>query len=120
MKKGSNALLILLTFVFSLLAIGLSYPQLKPSQIWFVLALLAFALSLHFFILSMPELPEKIARKEGWQLAIIGTILALVDVGVPYLLLKNTIRFWANYLFWTVLTLFVLIIGIRKISRWRG
>lgn len=118
MEKSFDAFLVLLALIFSSVAIGLSSLQLEASQIWIVLSFLAFALSLHIFIISEERISRKLATNEGWQLIIIGTILAIVDVGVPYLLLKDVARFWANYLFWSGLTLFVLIVGIWKISRW--
>ena len=56
---------------------------------------------------------------KGWQIALMGLLLGVVDVGVPYLLLRDVTRFWINYVFWTVLTLVVLILGLRRISGWK-
>lgn len=119
MKERTENFLILLIFILSSIAIISSLLHLGVQQQIFVLAILALALSFIAFLNSFPEIIIKLEESEGWQLAILGIILWILDLGVPYLLLKNTSEFWANYLFWVGLTFFVLVFGIRKITRWK-
>lgn len=56
----------------------------------------------------------------GRELASIGISLGVLDVAIPYLLLKDVSAHWANFLFWSVLTLTVLILGIMKVRGWGG
>ncbi|MFW5912233.1 MAG: hypothetical protein ACOCTL_02065 [Candidatus Hadarchaeota archaeon] len=51
-------------------------------------------------------------------IATIGILLALLNVVIPYLFFKNTSDFWINYLFWSLLTLSVVIAGTWKIRKW--
>lgn len=45
-------------------------------------------------------------------------IVAIVDIVVPYLFLKDVTKFWANYLFWFLLTGAIIIFGILYVSKW--
>lgn len=52
------------------------------------------------------------------ELAVVAIILGAIDVGIPYLLFRNVSSYWINYLFWSILTLTVLLVGILKIRNW--
>ncbi len=119
MRNRTEIFLILLIYILSTIAILLSLLHLGGQQQFFVCAILALAFFIVALLSSFPEAIVKLKGGEGWQLAILGTIFWVVNLGVPYLILKNTSRFWANYLFWTILTFFVLFVGLRKISRWK-
>ncbi len=51
------------------------------------------------------------------RVLLLGTVLALVDVGVPYLLLKDS-GTWYSYIFWVVLTAVVLSVGLYMVRGW--
>lgn len=48
----------------------------------------------------------------------VGVVAAILDVCVPYLILKDTTAFWANYVFWTLLTMVVIIFGLIQVRDW--
>lgn len=52
------------------------------------------------------------------KLALIGLVLGVVDVGVPYLFLKDVGSFWASFLFWIAFAVIVLGVGIGRVSQW--
>ena len=49
---------------------------------------------------------------------IISIIVAIVNLAIPYLFLKDYSEYWANFVFWTVLTLMVMFIGYLYIKDW--
>ncbi len=51
-------------------------------------------------------------------LGFIAVIMAVLSVGVPYTILGDIARFWASYLYWTLLTIATIIIGYIHLSRW--
>ncbi len=52
------------------------------------------------------------------NLLLLGLTIATIDIAIPYLFLKNTTKYWINYLFWTIFTIIVLTAGIWKIKKW--
>ena len=52
------------------------------------------------------------------NLALIALLLAVLDLGVPYLFLKDIGSFWASYLYWTLLAVTVIILGAIYIKHW--
>lgn len=54
------------------------------------------------------------------NLALISLILVVLDVGIPYLFLKDIGEFWASYLYWALLAVTVLILGVIYIKDWGG
>lgn len=55
----------------------------------------------------------------GWTLLLTLVVVTLLGVLVPYLLLADVASFAASYLFWTLLTLLVIVLfGIRYTARW--
>lgn len=56
---------------------------------------------------------------KGTHFLALAVVLALVDVLIPYAFLKDIASFQASYLFWTLLTLSVVIFGILYTRRWR-
>ncbi len=55
----------------------------------------------------------------GFHFLLLAIGLVLVDVLVPYLVLKDNAGFGASYLFWCLLTLAVIIFGIFYTRKWR-
>ncbi|MGM0406068.1 MAG: hypothetical protein ACQEQM_08005 [Thermoplasmatota archaeon] len=55
---------------------------------------------------------------ETKDLMIISLVVAIINVTVPYLVLKDYSVYWANFVFWTVLTLLVMFIGYLYIKEW--
>ncbi len=51
-------------------------------------------------------------------IGILAVVLAFVNLGIPYLVLKNTASFMGTYLFWIILTLLVIIFGICNVRKW--
>ncbi len=49
---------------------------------------------------------------------IISIIVAIVNLAIPYLFLNDYHEYWANFVFWTVLTLMVMFIGYLYIQDW--
>jgi hypothetical protein len=56
----------------------------------------------------------------GTYFLLLSIGLALVDVLVPYLLLRSIPSFLASYLFWCLLTLAVILFGALYVRRWGG
>ena len=52
--------------------------------------------------------------------ALLGILLGLTVISVPYLFLRDVASYWANYIYWLLITLVVLIVGIWKIRKWGG
>ncbi len=52
------------------------------------------------------------------EIGLLALLLTIVNIGIPYLLLRNITAYWANYVFWTVLTLLVLIWGYHRLKDW--
>jgi len=52
------------------------------------------------------------------NLGFIAVILAVLSVGVPYTILGDIGRFWASYLYWTLLTIITIIIGYIHLREW--
>ena len=50
--------------------------------------------------------------------ALLGIMLGLVIVTVPYLFLRDVVIYWANYIYWLVITVVVLVVGIWKVRKW--
>ena len=50
--------------------------------------------------------------------ALVGSILGLVMVSVPYLLLRDVASYWANFVYWLLITLVVLVVGVYKVNEW--
>ncbi len=55
---------------------------------------------------------------ETKDLVMISLVVAIVNVTVPYLILKDHYVYWVNFVFWTVLTLLVMFIGYMYIKDW--
>ncbi|MBS3782001.1 MAG: hypothetical protein KGY66_06500 [Candidatus Thermoplasmatota archaeon] len=51
-------------------------------------------------------------------LGMIAVILAVLSVGVPFTLLGDIARFWASYLYWTLLTVITIVIGFLHLKGW--
>lgn len=51
-------------------------------------------------------------------LGIMALIMASLSVGVPYTVLGDIGRFWASYLFWTLLTIITIVIGYLHLREW--
>ncbi len=51
-------------------------------------------------------------------LGIIAIIMALLSVGIPYTLLGDIPRFYASYLFWTILTVITVVVGSLHVRKW--
>ncbi len=51
-------------------------------------------------------------------LGFIAMIMAILSVGVPYTLLGSIARFWASYLYWTLLTVITIVIGFLHLREW--
>lgn len=51
-------------------------------------------------------------------LGIVAIIMALLSVGVPYIFLGDIARFWASYLYWTLLTIVTILIGYIHLRKW--
>lgn len=64
------------------------------------------------------EAKKRGEKKISRRVALIGLIIGIVDVGVPYLLLKDIESFFGCFFFWSFLTLLVLIVGAWKVSNW--
>ena len=57
--------------------------------------------------------------KKGTKLiSTVAIIVAIINFSVPYLILKDVTSYWANYLFWTTLTLIVIAGGIYYVRDW--
>jgi len=52
------------------------------------------------------------------QIGLLAVLLTVVILSFPYLLLRNMTAYWANYLFWTILTLLVMIWGYLRLKEW--
>lgn len=52
-----------------------------------------------------------------WFISVIFMV-AIIDFAVPYLFLKDVIAYWANYVFWLVLTITVIIGGALYVRDW--
>lgn len=50
--------------------------------------------------------------------ALLGLTLGFIVVLIPYLFLRDVASYWANYLYWLIVTLVVLAVGIWKVKRW--
>lgn len=118
MKNRNLIILIFLTLLlFSIILLGLKPSLINNLQI-FGFAILIVALSLLGLVKIVEGEFRGLRGAKGRNLALVGLILGIIDVGVPYFILKNTVKFWANYLFWTVLTLIVLVLGLWQINKW--
>ncbi len=118
MEDDTNLILVLLAFLLSsVILIGLA-PNLSENQLFFVFAISVLAFSLITIGKTGKGNFQGLRGAKGRNLALVGIILGIIDVGVPYFLLKNTVKFWANYLFWTIFTLIILILGIWQINKW--
>ncbi len=51
-------------------------------------------------------------------IGILALLLAVINFGVPYIVLKDVASFSANYLFWTTLTFIVILFGIWNVKSW--
>lgn len=51
-------------------------------------------------------------------LGIIAVIMAILSVAVPYTILGDIARFWASYLYWTLLTIVTILIGYIHLRDW--
>ncbi|MFW6141880.1 MAG: hypothetical protein ACOC53_04905 [Candidatus Saliniplasma sp.] len=52
------------------------------------------------------------------NLVVISLFVAVINLTVPYLFLADHSQYWINYLFWAVLTLFVMFIGFLYVKDW--
>ncbi len=57
-------------------------------------------------------------RMKGRHLAFLGILLGLINVGIPYLFLRDVSSFWGSFLFWILVTVGVLSVGLWKIRQW--
>ncbi|KXB05494.1 hypothetical protein AKJ50_00765 [candidate division MSBL1 archaeon SCGC-AAA382A13] len=114
MKIKKN-ILELIIFALIISSISLLFFQ-KFEQFVFLLALIVLVFSLSIFLKEIKiKIPPKSRAK---KLVIIGIVLAIIDVIFPYLFLKNIESFLGSYLYWTFLTLAVIIIGTWRILQW--
>jgi len=51
-------------------------------------------------------------------LGFIAAIVAVLSVAVPYTVLGDIGRFWASYLYWTVLTVITIVVGFIHLRGW--
>lgn len=49
----------------------------------------------------------------------VAVLIAAIDVGVPYLVFTSTGSFLASFLFWTLITLVVIVAAGVYTRRWR-
>ncbi len=117
MKDNKNFVLIILAFVLSSFALGGALLNLSENQQFLVLIVLVLSLSLLAVGKNISGF-QGLRGAKGRKLAFVGIVLGIVDVGLPYFFLKNTVKFWANYLFWVFLASIVLILGIWRINKW--
>lgn len=118
MKSKPSKILAVLTLGLSIFALLTLIPELSPEHQVLVLAFLALSISIISLKIESIRSFKGFREMGGWQLALLGIILGIIDVGIPYLFLKNITRFWVNYLYWSVITLAILIIGIWQINKW--
>ncbi|MBS3817712.1 MAG: hypothetical protein KGY76_09150 [Candidatus Thermoplasmatota archaeon] len=51
-------------------------------------------------------------------IGVLAVVLAVINFGVPYLVLQDVQRFTGNYLFWTSLAMIVILFGIWNVKKW--
>ncbi len=56
----------------------------------------------------------------GRTLVVLAVGLALLDILVPYLLLRDIGSFAGSFLFWCLLTLAVIVLGAVAVRGWGG
>ncbi len=55
---------------------------------------------------------------KGLTSSVMLILLTAIDLGVPYLMIGHIPSIWATYLFWTLLTLGVILFAIVYTSQW--
>jgi hypothetical protein len=56
----------------------------------------------------------------NWSFCVVAVFIALVDFFIPFYILKNVSNFFGNYLFWSLLTLGVIVTGLFYVHRTWG
>lgn len=51
-------------------------------------------------------------------IGVLAVMLAVINFGVPYLVLRDVQSFIGNYLFWTSLSMLVILFGIWNVKKW--
>lgn len=59
-------------------------------------------------------------RLKKWSFLLVGIVIALLDFFVPFYGLKDVGNFFGSYLFWVLLTLMVIVVGLVYINRTWG
>lgn len=52
------------------------------------------------------------------KLAIISVLIAIMDVGIPYLFLRDKGSFFGSFLFWVSLAFLVLVASVWHVNQW--
>ncbi|MFO7791799.1 MAG: hypothetical protein R6W73_02315 [Candidatus Saliniplasma sp.] len=52
------------------------------------------------------------------DIMIISLVVAVVNLAIPYLFLRDRSDYWINFVFWTLLTLIVMFIGFLYVKDW--
>ncbi|MFP4114808.1 MAG: hypothetical protein ACOC0E_01635 [Spirochaetota bacterium] len=56
---------------------------------------------------------------KGLPFLLVALVVAVLDIGVPYLLLASTGSFWASFLFWCAITLAMIVFAGFSTRTWR-
>jgi hypothetical protein len=54
----------------------------------------------------------------GWTCLTVLAAVTLVDLAVPYFFIGDIASIWASYLFWSLLTLAVIVFAVIHAVRW--
>ena len=57
---------------------------------------------------------------KGRYWALLGLALGIAVVSGPYIFLRDVASYWVNYLYWLLITIAVLIVGLYKVNKWGG
>ena len=55
---------------------------------------------------------------KGWQLALIGVVLGFLMVGIPYIFLRGPEFAWGIYLYWVLITIVAILVGLWNVKEW--
>lgn len=106
-----------IAIILAITALIIDYIALNYEPTVFLLTLISLLFSI-FAVSTAFSLGRRIKENKLTSLAVAGLVLGIIDVGIPYLFLKNIGKFWASYLFWTILSLIVVLAGIWRVSKW--
>jgi hypothetical protein len=68
---------------------------------------------------SIMLVADKEMSVKGSVFFVLAVLIAIIDVAVPYLVFARTGSFLASFLFWTVITLVVIVAAGLYTRRWR-